>query len=228
MPHSLRTLAEANPSVNASTSASNVLSNAPRKSSRVRKTKSFGDDFHLYLVEEAMASRDVAFWKEAIQDEMDSIMQNNIWKLTDLPLDANHWFFNSSDGCKNNFLNGELDEEVYMKQPEGFVLPGNKHKVCKVIKSLYGLKQAPKQWHQKFDEVILSNGFLLYQADKCVYNKLDSSGKGVIICLYVDDMLIFGTDQAQIDETKNLLKFLMNKLLSKLLKSEAERNAVMA
>ena len=61
---------------------------------------------------------------------------------------------------KTAFLNGDLDEEIYMEQPEGYVLPGNEQKVCKLVKSLYGLKQAPKQWHQKFDSVILSNGFL--------------------------------------------------------------------
>ncbi|GJW11627.1 zinc finger, CCHC-type containing protein [Tanacetum coccineum] len=93
----------------------------------------------------------------------------------------------------------------------GFVMPGNEHKVCKLVKSLYGLKQAPKQWHQKFDEVVLSSGFLLNQSDKCVYSKFDSSGKGVIICLYVDDMLIFGTDQNQVDKTK---KFLSSKGLN--------------
>ncbi|GJZ27029.1 zinc finger, CCHC-type containing protein [Tanacetum coccineum] len=106
---------------------------------------------------------------------------------------------------KTAFLNGDLDEEVYMKQPEGFVMPGNEHKVCKLVKSLYGLKQAPKQWHQKFDEVVLSSGFHLNQSDKCVYSKFDKSGKGVIICLYVDDMLIFGTDQNQVDKTKKFL-----------------------
>ncbi|GKB05412.1 zinc finger, CCHC-type containing protein, partial [Tanacetum coccineum] len=113
---------------------------------------------------------------------------------------------------KTTFLNGDLDEEVYMKQPEGFVMPGNEHKVCQLVKSLYGLKQAPKQWHQKFDEVVLSSGFLLNQSDKCVYSKFDSSGKGVIICLYVDDMLIFGTDQNQVDKTK---KFLSSKFSMK-------------
>ncbi|GJV54813.1 zinc finger, CCHC-type containing protein [Tanacetum coccineum] len=103
------------------------------------------------------------------------------------------------------FLNGDLEEEVYIKQSEGFVMPGNEHKVCKLVKLLYGLKQAPKQWHQKFDEVVLSSGFLLNQSDKCVYSKFDDSGKGVIICLYVDDMLIFRIDQNQVDKTKKFL-----------------------
>ncbi|CAM8917621.1 unnamed protein product [Rhodiola kirilowii] len=92
-----------------------------------------------------------------------------------------------------------------MKQSEGFIVPGNETKVCKLIKSLYGVKQAPKQWHQKFDDVILSNGCRLNQADKCIYSKFDNSGNGVIICLYVDDMLIFGTDQKQVDLTKDFL-----------------------
>ncbi|GJU69899.1 zinc finger, CCHC-type containing protein [Tanacetum coccineum] len=69
---------------------------------------------------------------------------------------------------KTSFLNGDLEEEVYMNQPQGFIMPGNEKKVCKLIKSLYGLKQAPKQWHQKFDEVVLSNGYLLNQADSYV------------------------------------------------------------
>ncbi|GJW49520.1 zinc finger, CCHC-type containing protein [Tanacetum coccineum] len=111
---------------------------------------------------------------------------------------------------KTTFLNFDLEEEVYMKQPEGFVMLGNEHKMCKLVKLLYRLKQAPKQWHQKFDEVVLSSGFLLNQSDKCVYSKFDISSKGVIICLYVDEMLIFGTDQNQIDKTKVfIIKVLM-------------------
>ncbi|GJU48670.1 zinc finger, CCHC-type containing protein [Tanacetum coccineum] len=84
-------------------------------------------------------------------------------------------------------------------------MSGNKNKVCELVKSLYGLKQVPKQWHYEFDEVVLSNGYLLNQADKCVYSKFDEAGKGVIICLYVDDKLTFGTDQDQADLTKELL-----------------------
>ncbi|GKC88168.1 zinc finger, CCHC-type containing protein, partial [Tanacetum coccineum] len=63
----------------------------------------------------------------------------------------------------------------------------------------------PKQWHQKFDEAVLSNGYLLNQANKYVYSKFNESAKEVIIFLYVDDMLIFGTDQVQVDLTKKVL-----------------------
>ncbi|CAM8926448.1 unnamed protein product [Rhodiola kirilowii] len=92
-----------------------------------------------------------------------------------------------------------------MKQPQGFVVTGQEYKVCKLVKSLYGLKQAPMQWHQKFDEVVLSDGFVLNQSDKCVYSKFDNSGNGVIICLYVDDMLIFSTNLECINQTKDFL-----------------------
>ncbi|GJW75361.1 retrovirus-related pol polyprotein from transposon TNT 1-94 [Tanacetum coccineum] len=102
------------------------------------------------------------------------------------------------------FLNGDLDEEVYMKQPEGFVLPGHENKVCKLKKSLYGLKQAPKQWHDKFDKSILSNGFTHNSSDRCIYSKF-TKDYGVILCLYVDDILIVGTNMEGINETKKFL-----------------------
>ncbi|GJY73521.1 zinc finger, CCHC-type containing protein [Tanacetum coccineum] len=105
---------------------------------------------------------------------------------------------------KTVFLNGELNEEVYMNQPQGFIMLGNENKVCKLIKSQYGLKHAPKQWHQKFDDSFV-NSYLLNQADKYVYRKFNETGKGVIICLYVDGMLIFGTNQVQVDLTKEFL-----------------------
>ena len=105
---------------------------------------------------------------------------------------------------KTAFLNGFLDEEVYMDQPEGFVLPRNERKVCKLVKSFYGLKQKPKQWHEKFYIVILTNSFKHNGADKCVYFKLTVE-YGVIVCLYVDDMLIFGTNMLSVCETKKYL-----------------------
>ncbi|CAL8169742.1 unnamed protein product [Prunus armeniaca] len=92
---------------------------------------------------------------------------------------------------KTAFLNGELEEEIYMDQLEGHVVEGKERK-------------APKQWHEKFDKVLLSNGFLINDANKCLYCK--STGNScVIICLYVDDMLIMGTNLEIVTETKSFL-----------------------
>nr|GEX44508.1 zinc finger, CCHC-type [Tanacetum cinerariifolium] len=92
-----------------------------------------------------------------------------------LDLEAIHNLVIHQMDVKTAFLNGDLEEEVCMKQPKEFVMPGNEHKMCKLVKSLYGLKQAPKHWHQKFDEVVLSSSFHLNQSDKCVYSKFDDS-----------------------------------------------------
>jgi len=107
---------------------------------------------------------------------------------------------------KTAFLNGELEEEIYKTQPEGCVVPGQKEKVCKLLKSLYGLKQAPKQWHEKFDNVLLCEGFSTNDVDKCVYSRFEN-GEYVIICLYVVDMLIFATCNDIVFKTKLFLGF---------------------
>jgi hypothetical protein len=105
---------------------------------------------------------------------------------------------------KTTFLNGELNEEIYMEQPDGFVVKGQESKVCKLLKSLYGLKQAPKQWHEKFDTTLTSAGFAINEADMCVYYRY-GGGEGVILCLYVEDILIFGTNINVINEVKPFL-----------------------
>jgi hypothetical protein len=76
--------------------------------------------------------------------------------------------------------------------------------VCKLQKSLYGLKQAPKQWHEKFDVTLISVGFSVNEADRCVYY-CHGGGQGVILCLYVDDILIFGTSLDMINGVKTFL-----------------------
>jgi hypothetical protein len=105
---------------------------------------------------------------------------------------------------KITFLNGELEEEIYMTQPDGFVVKGQEDKVCKLMKSLYGLKQAPEQCHEKFDVTLISAGFSVNEADRCVYYR-HGGGQGVILCLYVNDILIFGTSLDVINEVKNFL-----------------------
>ena len=74
--------------------------------------------------------------------------------------------------------------------------------VCKLLKSLYGLKQAPKQWHEKFDRTLTFDGFVVNEADKCVYYRFGEA-EGVILCLYVDDIPIFDTSLNVIKEVKD-------------------------
>ena len=254
-----------------SSQSKEVEEEEPRRSKRTRFEKSYGPDFVTYMLEseprtysEAVNSTEGPLWKEAIQSEVDSILQNHTWELVDLPPGCkplkSKWIFKrkmKADGtidkyksrlviCGNRqtegldyfdtyspvtritsirlvlaiaalrnlevhqmdvktaFLNGELQEEIYMEQPEGFIATGNERKVCRLVKSLYGLKQAPKQWHEKFDKAVLSSGFKINECDKCVYVKSTKDGY-VILCLYVDDMLIVGSNRKMIQSTKDML-----------------------
>ena len=76
--------------------------------------------------------------------------------------------------------------------------------VCKLLKFLYGLMQAPKQWHEQFDRTLTSAGFIVNEADNCVYYRYGRA-EGVILFLYVDDILIFGTSLNVIKEVKDFL-----------------------
>lgn len=91
-----------------------------------------------------------------------------------------------------------------MEQLEGFMVEGQENKVCWLVKSLYGLKQAPKQWHQKIDHTMLKHGFKINECDKYVYIKTHNNAC-TIVCLYVDDMLIMGTNKFIINSTKKML-----------------------
>jgi Reverse transcriptase (RNA-dependent DNA polymerase) len=72
---------------------------------------------------------------------------------------------------KTVFLHGDLEEEIYMVQLEGFEVKEKNNMVCKLKKSLYGLKQAPRQWYKKFDSFMMSHGYQRTKADPCVYFK---------------------------------------------------------
>ena len=95
---------------------------------------------------------------------------------------------------KTAFLNGELEEEIYMEQPVGFIVKGQEQKVCKLHRSIYGLKQSSRQWYLRFHKAILTYDFKMIEEDHCVYVKR-SNDKLEILSLYVDDILIVGNDK---------------------------------
>ncbi|KAL4333668.1 hypothetical protein GQ457_07G003260 [Hibiscus cannabinus] len=105
---------------------------------------------------------------------------------------------------KTAFLNGDLEEEVYMKQPEGFFSSDGENLVCKVKKSIYGLKQASRQWYLKFHEVISSFGFVENIMDQCIYQKVSGS-KICFLILYMDDILLATNDRGMLHEVKQFL-----------------------
>ncbi|WVZ81330.1 LOW QUALITY PROTEIN: hypothetical protein U9M48_028720 [Paspalum notatum var. saurae] len=96
---------------------------------------------------------------------------------------------------QNAFLHGELEEDIYMDQPEGFVVPGKEDLVCRLKKSLYGLKQSPRQWYKRFDSFMISQGF---KRSIMTYVK----GSTIYLLLYVDDMLIAAKDKNEIAKLK--------------------------
>ncbi|KAM2808794.1 hypothetical protein PS2_043635 [Malus domestica] len=105
---------------------------------------------------------------------------------------------------KTAFLNGDLQEDIHMIQPLGFVERGKEKMVCKLNKSIYGLKQASRQWFLKFDQVITSHGFTENKMDDCIYLKFKGSNF-IFLILYVDDILLASSDLQLLVETKKLL-----------------------
>jgi hypothetical protein len=102
---------------------------------------------------------------------------------------------------KTAFLNGNLLEDVYMTQPEGFVDPTNPSKVCKLQRSIYGLKQASRSWNRRFDERIKEFGFIKNEDEPCVYKKVTNNAV-VFFVLYVDDILLIGSDIPTLQSVK--------------------------
>ena len=99
------------------------------------------------------------------------------------------------------FLNGILEETVYMTQPEGFVDQNNAGKVCKLKKSIYGLKQASRSWNLRFDEAISKFGFIKNPDESCVYKKVSGSDITFLV-IYVDDILLIGNSIPLLESVK--------------------------
>lgn len=245
-----------------------VQPSVPRRSTRARKppgewwkVQSNNTDFLEYALsldtipaepksyKEAVSGKDATKWKEAMQEEIASLMKNDVWDLVPLPKDRKpitcRWVFKIKTNPDNTierykarlvvrgftqkqgidfketfapvakypslrllfaraasekldilqldiktaFLYGDLEEETYMMQPEGF--SQDESSVCKLKRTLYGLKQAPRGWNQRIHNFLVNIGFTRMFADHCVYVNPHTT-----LLLWVDDILLFGSKSA--------------------------------
>jgi hypothetical protein len=102
------------------------------------------------------------------------------------------WKLHQMD-VKTAFLNGVIEEEVYIEQPQGFEVEDKKSHVCRLKKALYGLKQAPRAWYGHIDSFLTSLGFTKSKADSNLYFKI-MDNEPVILLLYVDDLFLTGEE----------------------------------
>ena len=214
-------------------------------------------------IEEALQSPKRDKWMNAMEQEMKSLEENEVWELVKLPKDRKtvgcKWVYKLKSGPDGSierykarlvaqgfsqrygtdydetfcpvvrleslrtiialavqhglklhqvdvgtaFLNGKLEEDVYMRQPEGFVTKGQEHLVCKLKKSIYGLKQSPRCWNTTLDDQLKDMGFIQSTSDPCVYK--NSGGETFLIGVYVDDIILAGKNDKIIDEVKKAL-----------------------
>ncbi|GJX66390.1 retrotransposon protein, putative, ty1-copia subclass, partial [Tanacetum coccineum] len=168
-------------------------------------------------------------WLDAMNAEMQSMIDNMVWVLVDLPPNCKtvgKTFSPVADirairilisiaafyvykiwqmDVKTTFLNGYLDEDVYMVQPKGFVDSRYPRKVCKLQRSIYGLKQASRSWNKRFDEKIKKFGFVQNLDEPCVYQKASGSNVTFLV-LYVDDIIIMGNHILSLQSVKDYLR----------------------
>jgi Reverse transcriptase (RNA-dependent DNA polymerase) len=121
-----------------------------------------------------------------------SIAINNSWELHQMDV-------------KNAFLQGTLEEEVYMTLPPGHKRENMSNFVCRLNKSIYGLKQSPRAWYEKLSHFLLSCNFKTSWADTSLFTKHNEHGITVVL-VYVDDIIITGNSQLEINSIKNSLK----------------------
>jgi len=107
---------------------------------------------------------------------------------------------------KSAFLHGELNEEVFVEQPCGYVQKGHEKKVYRLKKALYGLKQAPRAWYNRIEAYFQKAGFEKCDYEHTLFFKTRKEGKILIVSLYVDDLIFTGNDELMFTEFKNSMK----------------------
>ena len=112
------------------------------------------------------------------------------------------WDLHQMD-VKTTFLNGVIEEEVYIEQPQGFEVEYRHTHICKLKKALYGLKQAPRAWYERIDSFLSTMGFTKSKADPNLYLKVVED-ELVILLLYLDDLSLTGNEKQVMESKKKL------------------------
>ena len=124
----------------------------------------------------------------------------------------NSWFIHQLD-VKSAFLHGELEEEVYIDQPPGYVKQGYENQVYKLKKALYGLKQAPRAWYSRIDAYFTEEGFIKCPYEHTLYTKYGVDKNILIVCLYVDDLIYTSNNKTMLaDFKKSMMEEFEDKL----------------
>ncbi|GKE36066.1 retrovirus-related pol polyprotein from transposon TNT 1-94, partial [Tanacetum coccineum] len=166
-------------------------------------------------------------WRQAMEEQIKSIEKNDMWELTtfqkakrllelsgytrqdlwqkvtsrSMVSTTKRWKIHQID-VKSAFLNGLLEEEVYVEQPKGYVAKGQEGKVLKLKKALYGQKQAPRAWNTRIDKYFQGHGLAKCLSEYALYMKFEY--KSILLaCLYVDDLIFTRNSQSMIDKLKN-------------------------
>ena len=105
---------------------------------------------------------------------------------------------------KSAFLNGYLQEEIFVEQPKGFVVGGEEEKVYLLKKALYGLKQVPRAWYSRIDEHLLKHDFKKSLSESTLYIR-NSNSDYIVVSLYVDDLFVTGNNPRMIDQFKAVM-----------------------
>ncbi|GJR24286.1 ribonuclease H-like domain-containing protein [Tanacetum coccineum] len=168
-------------------------------------------------------------WIDAMNAEIEALNKYDTWDITDLLANrkaigidfdetfspvvkmstvryvialsvTNNWPLFQLD-VNNAFLYGDLDEEIYMTIPKGFVNKDKKNKVYKLVKSLYGLKKAPRKWNEKLVKVLKENDFVQSVNDHSLFTK-SKNNKFIALLVYVDDIVVTGNCVDKIEKFK--------------------------
>ncbi|MCO5599390.1 hypothetical protein L7F22_053492 [Adiantum nelumboides] len=163
---------------------------------------------------EALAGPDASLWRQAMDSEYQSLLDNCTWELVPAPpqrklvtckwllckklqsdaLAAQFRFLIHQMDVRTAFLHGELEEEIYMKQPPGYVSTEHLNYVCKILKSLYGLKQSPHQWYRHFHQCMLDLGYIRFTSEPNIYTR-HTRGVFFLPAIYVDDILLLSNSE---------------------------------